>query len=86
MPITASASARRRSALGIAAGAYDHALDRAQTRRQFGRPIGEFQGLDWMLADMSIELEAARALVWRAARSRPGRTASPTAWPPRRPR
>jgi alkylation response protein AidB-like acyl-CoA dehydrogenase len=57
------------AALGIAAGAFDRALDYAQARRQFGRPIAEFQGLAWMLADMSIRLEAARALVWRAARS-----------------
>jgi 3-sulfinopropanoyl-CoA desulfinase len=56
-------------ALGVAAGAYGHALEFAQHRRQFGRPIAEFQGLAWMLADMSIKLEAARALVWRAARS-----------------
>jgi len=56
-------------ALGLAAGAYDHALEFAQKRHQFGRPIAEFQGLSWMLADMSIRLEAARALVWRAARS-----------------
>jgi alkylation response protein AidB-like acyl-CoA dehydrogenase len=66
------------AALGIAAGAYDHALERAQTRRQFGRPIAEFQGLAWMLADMSIDLEAARALVWRAARS-----AGPNGFPDR---
>ncbi len=66
------------AALGIAAGAYDHALERAQTRRQFGRPIGEFQGLAWMLADMSIDLEASRALVWRAARS-----AGPNGFPDR---
>ncbi len=66
------------AALGIAAGAYDHALARAQARRQFGRPIAEFQGLAWMLADMSIELEAARALVWRAARS-----AGPNGFPDR---
>ncbi|MFC7473720.1 3-sulfinopropanoyl-CoA desulfinase [Dankookia sp. GCM10030260] len=57
------------AALGIAAGAYDQALAYAQARRQFGRPIAEFQGLGWMLADMSIKLEAARALIWRAARS-----------------
>ena len=55
--------------LGIAAGAYDQALGYAQARHQFGRPIAEFQGLAWMLADMSIKLEASRALVWRAARS-----------------
>lgn len=65
-------------ALGLAAGAYDHALARAQTREQFGRPIAEFQGLAWMLADMSIELEASRALVWRAARS-----AGPNGFPDR---
>ncbi|MBC4013911.1 3-sulfinopropanoyl-CoA desulfinase [Siccirubricoccus deserti] len=57
------------AALGIAAGAYDHALAYVQKRRQFGRPIAEFQGLGWMLADMSIKLEASRALVWQAARS-----------------
>lgn len=65
-------------ALGLAAGAYDHAIDRAQSRQQFGRPIAEFQGLAWMLADMSIELEASRALIWRAARS-----AGPNGFPDR---
>jgi len=65
-------------ALGLAAGAYEHALSFAQQRRQFGRPIAEFQGLSWMLADMSIKLEAARALVWRAARS-----AGPAGFPDR---
>ncbi|MCC7429068.1 MAG: acyl-CoA dehydrogenase family protein [Alphaproteobacteria bacterium] len=56
-------------ALGIAAGAFEQALAYAQSREQFGRPIAEFQGLQWMLADMATEIEAARALVWRAARS-----------------
>jgi alkylation response protein AidB-like acyl-CoA dehydrogenase len=65
-------------ALGLAAGALDHALARAGTRRQFGRPIAEFQGLAWMLADMSIEVEAGRALVHRAARS-----AGPAGFPDR---
>jgi hypothetical protein len=65
-------------ALGLAAGAYDHAIARAGNRRQFGRPIAEFQGLGWMLADMSIEVEAARALVHRAARS-----AGPAGFPDR---
>ncbi len=65
-------------ALGLGAGAYDHALERAQSRRQFGRPIAEFQGLAWMLADMSIEIEASRALIWRAARS-----AGPNGFPDR---
>ena len=54
-------------ALGIAQGAYDLALDYVQQREQFGRPICEFQGLQWMLVDMSIQLEAARALIHKAA-------------------
>jgi len=56
-------------ALGVAQGAYDHALAYAKSRKQFGRPIGEFQGIQWMLADMSIQLEAARALIHKAATS-----------------
>ncbi len=54
-------------ALGIAQGAFDLALAFAKTREQFGRPIAEFQGLQWMLADMSMGLEAARLMIWRAA-------------------
>ena len=65
-------------ALGLAAGAYDHAMARAAARRQFNRPIAEFQGIAWMLADMSIALEASRALVWRAAKS-----AGPNGFPDR---
>jgi alkylation response protein AidB-like acyl-CoA dehydrogenase len=65
-------------AMGLAAGALDHALARAGARRQFGRPIAEFQGLAWMLADMSIEVEAARAMIHRAARS-----AGPAGFPDR---
>jgi len=56
-------------ALGIAQGAYEAALDFVKLRRQFGRPIAEFQGLQWMLADMSVALESARAMIWRAAQS-----------------
>ncbi len=54
-------------ALGIAQGAFELALERVGTRRQFGRPILEFQGLQWMLADMANALEAARLMIWRAA-------------------
>ena len=54
-------------ALGIAAGAYDLALEYAQEREQFDRPICEFQGLQWMLVDMHTRLEAARLLLHRAA-------------------
>ena len=57
-------------ALGIATGAYERAIDFAKEREQFGRPIAEFQGLQWMLADMSVQLEAARSLTYRAACSR----------------
>ena len=53
-------------ALGIAAGAHERALDYANEREQFGRPIAEFQGLQWMLADMSIQIAAARALIHQA--------------------
>src|SRR5436190_4362957 len=58
-------------ALGLAQGAYDHALAYAQQREQFGRPIAEFQGLQWMLVDMNIAIEASRALIWKAAASAP---------------
>ncbi|MGD1869192.1 MAG: 3-sulfinopropanoyl-CoA desulfinase [Neomegalonema sp.] len=58
-------------ALGIGEGAYAHAVDYANAREQFGRPISEFQGVQWMIADMSIGLEAAQALVYKAARSAP---------------
>jgi len=54
-------------ALGIAQGALDHAIEYAAARRQFGQPIGEFQGIRWMLADMHMKLESARLLVYRAA-------------------
>jgi 3-sulfinopropanoyl-CoA desulfinase len=57
-------------AMGIAAGALDQALDWAKSREQFGRKIGEFQGLQWMLADMQTQLTAARLMLYTAARSR----------------
>lgn len=56
--------------LGIATGAYELALEFVKEREQFDRPIAEFQGLQWMLADMSVKLEAARSLTYRAAESR----------------
>ena len=55
--------------LGIAQGAYELALDFVKQREQFDRPIAEFQGVQWSLADMSVKLEAARSLTWRAAES-----------------
>jgi hypothetical protein len=56
-------------ALGLAQGAYEHALAYAKKREQFGRPIAEFQAIQFLLADMSIALDATRMLVWRAAAS-----------------
>ena len=54
-------------ALGIAQGAFEEAIAWVKSRHQFGRPLAEFQGLQWMLADMSIQIEAARLLIHRAA-------------------
>ena len=54
-------------AFGIAVGAYEKALAYVKEREQFGRPIYEFQGLQWMLADMATQIEAARALIHKAA-------------------
>jgi alkylation response protein AidB-like acyl-CoA dehydrogenase len=54
-------------ALGIAQGALDYALGYVKERRQFGQPIAEFQGIQFMLADMAMNLEAARQLTYAAA-------------------
>jgi len=54
-------------ALGIAQGAFDFAARYATERQQFGKPISHFEGLQFLLADMAMEIEAARLLVYRAA-------------------
>jgi alkylation response protein AidB-like acyl-CoA dehydrogenase len=54
-------------ALGLAEGAFEQALRYATERRQFGQSIAEFQGIQFMLADMATEIEAARHLVYHAA-------------------
>jgi alkylation response protein AidB-like acyl-CoA dehydrogenase len=54
---------------GIALGAYETALEYTKLRHQFGRPIAEFQGLQWMLADMSISLAASQSLIYKAAKN-----------------
>ena len=56
-------------ALGIAQGAFELAVAYTKSRKQFGRPIAEFQGLQWMLADMSVQLNAARLSIHQAASS-----------------
>ena len=53
-------------ALGIARAAYEYSLDYAKERQQFGRPIIENQSIAFRLADMKMEIDAARLLVWRA--------------------
>ena len=54
-------------ALGVAQAAYDYALEYSGQREQFGRPIGDFQGLGFKLADMKTRIDASRLLVYRAA-------------------
>jgi alkylation response protein AidB-like acyl-CoA dehydrogenase len=54
--------------VGLAQGALDHTLRYVQEREQFGRPIGQFQGVQFQLADMRTEIEAARLMVYNAAR------------------
>ena len=54
-------------ALGIAQGALDYAKNYVRERKQFGKPIADFQGIQFMLADMAMKLEAARQLTYAAA-------------------
>jgi butyryl-CoA dehydrogenase len=54
-------------ALGVGAAALDEAIAHAQRRETFGQPIANYQAIQWMLADMATELEAARVLMWQAA-------------------
>jgi short/branched chain acyl-CoA dehydrogenase len=54
--------------LGLAQGALDHALAYAQQRKQFGKPIAEFQGVQFELAEMAVDVEATRLMVYNAAR------------------
>ncbi|HTO21344.1 MAG TPA: acyl-CoA dehydrogenase family protein [Spirochaetia bacterium] len=56
-------------ALGIAQGALDKAVEYSRERQQFGKPISAFQGMQFMLADMATQVEAARALTYAAAKS-----------------
>lgn len=56
-------------ALGIAQGAYEEALKYVDTRQQFSRPLSDFQGVQWKLADMSVKLRAARLMIHDTARS-----------------
>ena len=54
--------------IGIARGAWEYAMKYAQERKQFGKPISEFQGIQFQIAQMATEIEAARLMVYNAAR------------------
>lgn len=59
-------------ALGVGQAALDEALEYAKTRHAFGQPIGNYEAIQWMLADMATELDAARMLTLKAASRLPG--------------
>jgi alkylation response protein AidB-like acyl-CoA dehydrogenase len=65
--IDASRAVVAAQALGLAQGAFDKALAYAKERQQFGQPIINFQAIQWMLADMATQIDAARLLTYRAA-------------------
>jgi short/branched chain acyl-CoA dehydrogenase len=56
--------------VGVAQGAFEHALQYSQERQQFGKPIADFQAIQFQLADMATQIEAARLLTYNAARLR----------------
>src|SRR5690606_5177963 len=56
--------------VGLAQGALDHAIRYTKERRQFGKPIADFQGVQFQLARMAVDVEAARLMVYNAARLR----------------
>ena len=58
--------------VGLAQGAYDAAHAYVQEREQFGRPLMEFQGIQWKIADMATQIHAARMMVYRAATNEKG--------------
>ena len=64
-------------ALGIGHAALEEALAHAQHRQTFGRPIGRYQAVQWMLADMATELEVARMLMYRGAVAKDTQDRSP---------
>jgi alkylation response protein AidB-like acyl-CoA dehydrogenase len=67
MTLNLSRPAIGAQAVGIAQGAFDFALDYTTNRVQFGQKLADFQGVQFMLADMATKIEAARALVYKAA-------------------
>ena len=65
--IDASRVAVAAQAVGIAQGAFEKSLAYAKERQQFGKPIIDFQAIQWMLADMATQIDASRLLTYRAA-------------------
>lgn len=65
-------------ALALAQSAFDRAVEHAKNREQFGRPLCEFQGLQWKFADMRMKLDAARLLIYRAVSNADDGAPSPT--------
>lgn len=55
--------------VGLAQRAFDYAVEHLKVRRQFGQPLARFQGLQWAVADMALEIEQSRALLYAAART-----------------
>ena len=68
--LTVSRLAAGAQAVGIAQGAMDFAIHYAGERVQFGKPISSFQAIQFMIADMATQVEAARALVYKAVAQR----------------
>lgn len=64
-------------ALALAQAAFDRAVEHAKSREQFGRPLCDFQGLQWKFADMRMKLDAARLLIYRAVANADDGTPSP---------
>jgi acyl-CoA dehydrogenase len=58
--------------LGLAQRAFDYAVNHLKVRQQFGQPLGRFQGLQWAVADMALDIEQSRALLYAAARTMDG--------------
>ena len=67
-------------ALGIAQGAFDHALAYAKDRQQFNQPVVKFQGIQFMLADMAMAIEASRLLVYKSAAKVAARESDVSYW------
>ena len=65
--------------VGLAQRAFDYAVEHVKVRRQFGQPLGQFQGLQWNVAEMALDIEQSRALLYAAARTMDSGTDARTA-------